>query len=894
MGGCPFKNKHIVKVIAKINEQYFNAPSEFFLKAPDEQGVTEDVIRKKENPDTETQILFWLWRIQRYFLVKYMDKTENSKTNTAVLISGFLKQFNQFSDEIKKYICQDTLALNCLVFSLLVSKNRSDWDLVITLITQYNNTSPVLPLIKWSAKFYFNEGNDSCEEVLTELISTHPKDTEFKLPDSPLSLVFKQVALCRWYSQNPMTNPVSCLTVLLPRHSQALTVLPYIIKQSPLIELFTNNLESIPSLSMRIVRSFLVQFRLPVGQTKHPLAEFNSKEFKLFVNNFLIISLDALVEFNEAEELIGLSHLLQFYDPKPFQFCRDIYPNGLLLVQKLFALELFSVSYSLYADLIIFTHGNDTKKTADARSSLYCVCARIHEWLNGSDIELKFNRVEKTFLPGFKTLKKDLNSKELPSAPFFSLAKRLGQKFKHTEDGMIRTLCENYWSLLSEYLNATQRKEVRALFEPETHKGRDTANKRPTQSRTALKSEDKPSSKPNSKSDLNIEAVISPVNGVTSLPLTEKLATNWDETAIAIIPKVGSLTFFAPEPKIQCLSRDSIPTSVMQLINQLLKELPTAKIYLTGAAPSNILDSLTPNDYDLLVVNSTLPVINQLLLQKKFKPEIRSLKHPMIFCDMGDGITLDFTVKPLSPNQTVRQLLEEDFSQRDFNINALYCRFTMDQEFPVFSFSQALVTRNAGFIESIQNPMTSLRQDPTRLFRLGKIVITNPKYVLGHELQLTLDGLNGKWMETLLSFIKMDPGNIHRVNHAIKKLFSRHSYEVINAALDKLSGLFELTELSLKEADAACLKIPNVRMDQRFLFWVLANRLKGYELGNQSELCSTHPILVLTSLERDFLQFIYDKAPGRVGDVQVYVNEILLLIEGFKIPSASAAVNKTF
>jgi tRNA nucleotidyltransferase/poly(A) polymerase len=52
-----------------------------------------------------------------------------------------------------------------------------------------------------------------------------------------------------------------------------------------------------------------------------------------------------------------------------------------------------------------------------------------------------------------------------------------------------------------------------------------------------------------------------------------------------------------------------------------------------------------------------------------------------------------------------------------------------------------LKLRNDRIIEAIGDPVASFEQDPTRLFRLAKLLITNPNYVLGKELQQAIDGL---------------------------------------------------------------------------------------------------------------------------------------------------------
>ncbi len=1051
----PFQNEGIVKFFEKISQEYFNAPAEFYIKIPESKYVREGIIQKKENPDDETKIFFWLWRIQRYFFVKYRDKTEDSKTQTALLISGFIKELEGFSDQIKEYICVDEHAQNCLIFSVMLSRDKNDWDAVIKLIEQFDKSSPLLPLLRWCSKYYLDETNDSCRDVLDDLIANYSEEGPFVLPDSPISLFFKYVALSQWYLKNPTTNPGSSLRVLLPQENQpSLAVLPKIIEKAPLAELFSNNLGSIRSMAIITTRHLLSQFRLPSPAYKHSIEQLNSGEFKNFLNSFLVVTLDALDEVDEKDYLIGLSQLLQFKSPRTPEFCRKVYSNGLILVRKLFVLEQYLEAYNLYADLTQFHIGDDTQKKVATRSALYCVCARVDEWLAGDNTEPKFNAMEVEFLPEFKKLTVQLDSSEIPEFPFYQLAKRLGERFKMSTDKGVQSTCETYNSMISLYIKGNHLKEINALFKTPLAtkvikaeknngvakvKARSRATSKPqtkaslpapdpsssnqpedkkqmtpvvikqeplstsTQQpiyeakpskankklSSSLTSEDKPaltstdskrSNKPmklaelskrqqkkekkansqtskqaetklfdlhDPKSSLNvvskveskppavpskivrkpqpklavpalIESMPQPKlalpsqvenkpNSAFLMPLANSALSNSRPVPQAVIdpiecPKPGevlekpvpaldtkkSLSFFSLKaqpfiPREKFIPREAIPKQVMRLSDELLDELADIHIYLSGAAPSNILDELSPNDYDLLILNSDLKVIFDFLKRKGFAPEIRSLKHPIIFCDIGEGITLDFTVKELGLNETIQGVLAEDYSLRDFNINALYCELTRDNKFKVFSFLNALLSRNAGMIECIQNPEHSFKEDPSRIFRLTKALIRSPKYVLDDALQKTLRLFKGKWMSLFENYIQEDPANIKRLNHAIRKLFARHSYTDINKTLDMLGGLTALTGLSLADVNLACSKIPVVQPESQFIYWVFANRLKSYELGKFSKLCPTHRLLDLTVLEQDCLRFIYDKAPGQVNSVQVYLPEILSLVEGFKL-----------
>ncbi|MCL9684740.1 hypothetical protein [Legionella maioricensis] len=337
------------------------------------------------------------------------------------------------------------------------------------------------------------------------------------------------------------------------------------------------------------------------------------------------------------------------------------------------------------------------------------------------------------------------------------------------------------------------------------------------------------------------------------------------------------------------INRDKFPQQVIQLIDELRIKFPEAKFYFVGAGPANILDGLKPNDYDILIVNADVGLIQNHLQSRKINAQKRSGKHPVIFCDFENGVSIDFTVKTQKEVQP-KNILEGDFKNRDFNLSALYCEFTADKEFEVFSFSNALKLRNDRIIEAIGDPVASLEQDPTRLFRLAKLLITNPNYVLGKELQQAIDGLKEvkdkkpKWLLLFEQFIKAEYANHDRLDQAMRKLFIRYSYQDINKAFQKLGLLTEFTDNSHTAADQACSKIPDISPAERYIYWVLANILQRFEDGKENSLSPLHPILNLTYGEIDLLDFVYGQGPSKTPEVYVYLSQVLTLIGNFKLP----------
>lgn len=357
-------------------------------------------------------------------------------------------------------------------------------------------------------------------------------------------------------------------------------------------------------------------------------------------------------------------------------------------------------------------------------------------------------------------------------------------------------------------------------------------------------------------------------------------------SAAAVVSNVIELPPKPVKPRAQAVKRESIPANVMQLVDELRVHLASAELYLTGAAPSNIMDGVKPNDYDILVVNSTLPLILEFLKSKGLKPEQRSKSNPILYCPLVEGISLDFTAKSTKDNETVQDVLQADFALRDFNVNAIYCQFTAADEFPIFSFKSALTTRNQKVIETIGDAKESLTADPTRLIRLLKLIITHPEYAMGSQLQQTLDEMKGQWLVLFKQFNAARNGNIDRLNHAFRKLFMRQKVSDINKILNKFGVLEELTGLSLEDALSAGEKIVSNRPENKFLYWIIANMLHTAQ-SKPGEDSPISGILSLTLLERDIMNFVTAKTSGREPDVHLYLQDLLSMVKAFDIPQSA-------
>lgn len=356
-----------------------------------------------------------------------------------------------------------------------------------------------------------------------------------------------------------------------------------------------------------------------------------------------------------------------------------------------------------------------------------------------------------------------------------------------------------------------------------------------------------------------------------------------------------AINFFTPVPllslDIGCyfISRKQLPRTLIRLLNELKKVFPWARIYLTGAGPENILNGIKPNDYDLLIIGPSLDMVDKYLKTKPINSSVRSFKYPIIHCELGNNVLIDFTVKSNDYGEPFNNLLARDYMVRDFNASSLYCEFTQNNKFWVFSFNKALQKLQEGIIDSNLAPMFTFTQDPTRLFRLIKIMICKPNHKLGDFLAKTIKDLSDiqdskpKWAFLFNQFIKMEYGNLDRFNQAIRKLFLRYNYQAINPTLHQLGLLASFTDNASQDVERACAKIPNIKTENKFIFWILANMLMGLENGKEFAHCPLAQFLKLSPEENAYFNRINGKKAGQITGLKDVPKELTDLINQFNL-----------
>jgi hypothetical protein len=988
-----FKSSAVSTALTKINNDFFANPNIYSFNAGNGLYFDEASLQKTSSLDDERRLYIWISQITRYFKVGTDIKGTNSKENTSSLISKFLKEINTLKDNAKKFLCTDEHALNCLTLALLLNNNKNDWDNTLELIRQYPPHSPaILVQLEWFYDYIFNSASPlSCEQLFTT------ESEQLPLSSQPLSPILKFMILAQHYLQNPNSTFSELIHLKLPftEQSTKLDILAALIQQGIIATQFTKH-PFVHDLQNELKQIFRVEFQ---SIEKEPSFKKSLKkpEDRLFLEYFIIDSLNNIKQLDQAEQLVGLSQLIRSFSMKTLEFYKKTKDGSCLLVQKLFALGKYTEAYMLHDDVIQFVTHSD-KEMIDARIALYCVCCRLEQWLSGSTPKPIFNSMEEPYIAKFKQSKLDFKIGALVTEQLFALAKKIVQQFAQAQDKTSQDMCKSYYSsLIKKYLSSTQQKTIAKLFDaslvnkakelsevattskpkknktPPTQQIQKASEKQPEipivlsptptptviptlleepvvlhevstvnanapvlMSTTSVVQNPKPIptkiskavdthpqkmtqpkiASPNTKKNKQEKIVLSakttsalpkqtqpvakpvavqthPTKAVKKTSPKKKNNKAAEPTAIAVVsqsPLVLSekndtstpvktveqttqLTphsFFTAEKPTLYLTRSQIPQELLQLIDELRKEFPKAVFYLTGAAPGNILENKEPNDYDLLVLNISLFELQDALAKKKIYAEQRSVKYPILYCPFAPKITIDFSVKFLASQQTAQELLKEDFLARDFNLNALYMEFTDQIQFPIFSFSNALAKRaEKKIVDVLDSPVETLKQDPVRLFRLAKLMISYPNYTLDTTVKKALIELQTQWADIMSTYLQQDKANLFRMNHALRKLFSKYSMEAINEAFAKLHVLPLFTGNSKTLSDTACSRIPKSLPKEYHCFsWVLANSLQFLEEKKQIY-CPLLTALALSPNESLCLQFVAQKINSNVTDMQL-------------------------
>ncbi|MFJ1267280.1 hypothetical protein ACD661_01775 [Legionella lytica] len=532
-----FKSSAVSNALAKINNDYFTNPNIYSFNAGSSLYFDEASLQKTSAIDDERRLYIWVSQIARYFKVGADIKGTNSKDTTSTLISKFLKDISTLNDSTKQFLCTDEHALNCLVLALLLSNNKNDWSTVLELIRQNNTSSPALLVqLEWFFDFAFNATSpSSCEKLFT------PQSEPLSLISLPVFPVLKFMILAQRYLQNPSSDfrELSHLELPFTEQSPKLEILAALIQQGIVATQFTKH-PFVHDLQHALKQIFRVEFQNLEKEpsNKKPLKKPHER---LFLEYFIIDSLNNMKQLEQEEQLIGLSQMIRFFSMKTLEFYKKTQDSSAALVQKLFALEKYTETYMLHDDVIQFVTHTD-KNMIDARIALYCVCCRLEQWLSGNTAVPTFNSMEEPYIEKFKKLKLDFKMGTLAREQLFALAKKIVQQFAQVQNKTRQDECKNYYNtLIKKYLSSAQQKTINKLFEASIVNKKKELFQPPTPSKPKNNkiSESQQIQKP-SEEHQEIASTLSPVLTSTAVPIQSEKPAVPHETSTINTPVIAS------------------------------------------------------------------------------------------------------------------------------------------------------------------------------------------------------------------------------------------------------------------------------------------------------------------------------------------------------------------
>jgi hypothetical protein len=350
-------------------------------------------------------------------------------------------------------------------------------------------------------------------------------------------------------------------------------------------------------------------------------------------------------------------------------------------------------------------------------------------------------------------------------------------------------------------------------------------------------------------------------------------------------PKNNQYSFF--KSKELFIQRNRIPQELIVFINELRIQFPQGYFYLTGSAPANLLNKIQPNDYDILILNVALFEIQSILDNKKIYSELRSHRHPILYCQLNAEINIDFTAKFLKSNQSVEELLKSDYYERDFNLNAFYLEFTDAAPYKILDFYTQPLLRNT--IASIPDSIISFQEDPSRLFRLAKLSINYPSFSFEDSLFSSLLKLRPYWFGIFDNYFQKNTNNMFRLGQSIRKLFLRYTLEQINLAFYQLRILSLFTGNTYTACQEACEKIPKtLSKELKFQTWIITNSLQYFKKKKRLYMPLEEYLTPVEMMNCNTIEdFLYSKNPSLISHLS---DDLLNLLHEFNLEDSDPTI----
>lgn len=457
-------NPYIKGYLEAMTHVYFNTKWLVFAPSPSKQFVKEETIKAQDCSGPEDQILFWLARIQRYFIVATSDNGVDGKAQTATLITNFLTEFLHLPAYCVEFVCSEPQALNCLVFSIMLCSDTKLGKEILERLKQEQSNPSVLVSMEWYFDFLESKTTSNCEQIVQKISEKYPA---FVFPNSPVGAVFKYVACSQSFEKSPdlLKTMGPSLKALLPDHQipsrlalsfnmieqgmHAQIYAPHLAKQLTPYQAFWNN---------TLLHGFRVNYSEPDDETM----VFYKPRFQIFLESYCKIALSKIHPKQELASLLGLSYLIRFNQQKMFPYALAIAPKSMELAGYLFDKKEYVEAYALYKDLEngIIALVPDTLH--QARKGLYCFFAKVDPWLQDVKAIPQFSEEEAKLLKNLLTVKNVLGE-TFPEKQVVDIASRLAVKRDRCKDELDRNLYDYYFSAIAVGLTKEQLAKTKAV-----------------------------------------------------------------------------------------------------------------------------------------------------------------------------------------------------------------------------------------------------------------------------------------------------------------------------------------------------------------------------------------------------------------------------------------------
>lgn len=756
------------------------------------------------------EIEVWVNHIVQMFSIK--DKPYHAthlEKNLVQQIVNFLDTLQELPVELRGLLLNDEKALNSILLSLLLCKNKEKWIKTIDMIKKESliEVSQLHHLLDWAYASFINHDNEQSSLLLKEI-----SNSGFEKLLTPLHIIF--------YFIFEGEKNTSDIQKLIEISYTGFCTCSYTFYSQPLVkEAYFKVIEKFITLYIKTPMEHLsaLDDRLPI---------MLNLAFRLFISRLGSEKID----YAQADVLISFLE----HNPDLVNNSGDASAPGVILS---LARSCFDDShYKRAGQLYTFVKTLDTNTEGPYKAALYDLFYRLELWLATDDgplhADLMTLLVDKIFKYDEKIKAKiyltgDVQKKLVNFGD--RILKRLEQHIKDKQAQIIESQLEHIIRLLGSGRGQTLQRKLSDLK-------RANLRKEPLKTIDLSWLEEK---KPRKRTVLNNKQVktrmnnlpeeeISPIVMQPESPVEQSVP----EKKLNVVSKKP--TFFSekslPESHDKWLiDSKTLPDTLKSLATVIQSNYTDFKVFLTGGAILSLITQKKPNDYDLVVLKSvdskeSLYEMQKTLLDTTLKCEVRGSLHQILHCILSDGSKVDITLVHRKPKQSIESCLRADALIRDFNIGAMYLPLgTKDEQLQVISYFEILNNKTPALIKVIhEKPDGLFYDDPSRVLRLAHLLLQHPEYALDNALQKQLSEMKDQWPAVLKKYTQQLP-NKSRMSHAIRKLFSRYSIEQLNSVFDTLDFLPALSNRSRKDIQQASLLIPkNIEDQYKLIAWLIA------------------------------------------------------------------------